>query len=241
MVIGVHTSHSVGIIEGWLGYMAKYGQMGVQLFFVVSAYTLCMSFDRRSGESRPLLSFYTRRFFRIVPVYYLGIIGYFTYRSLMASIKAGDLVIPEQYSVLNTAANVFFLHGLFPPANNSIVPGGWSIGTEMLFYLCFPLLFVFFNRRATSLLVSIAPLLVLFTVYFVFYFGNVLIANNSFVYFSLLNQAPVFLVGIALYFFLNRGTIDVNRLQLRSVIGLALCICCLTWASIYVGWFVGDD
>lgn len=50
------------------------GGRGVQLFFVASAFTLFLSLARRSETVKS--NFYIRRFFRIAPMYYLGIAYY---------------------------------------------------------------------------------------------------------------------------------------------------------------------
>src|SRR4051812_26086677 len=55
--------------------ISGFGQMGVQLFFVASAYTLCLSASRRA---EPTKNFYLRRFFRIAPLYYFAIVLYAT-------------------------------------------------------------------------------------------------------------------------------------------------------------------
>lgn len=52
-----------------VGYQA--GAMGVQLFYIISAYTLYRSLMYRNEQH--YLWFYIRRFFRIAPLYYLYI------------------------------------------------------------------------------------------------------------------------------------------------------------------------
>src|ERR1700726_1235091 len=52
------------------------GVYGVQLFFFVSSFTMCLMWDLRSGESRRAVKFYIRRFFRIAPPFWLVIAGY---------------------------------------------------------------------------------------------------------------------------------------------------------------------
>jgi len=124
--------------------------MGRQLFFVASAYTLCISFSKRKNEKNSIKNFYIRRLFRISPIYYLGIIGYFTFRVLLNYIESGQVNIPEEYSLVNVMANIIFVNGIYWPANNNIVPGGWSIGTEMLFYLVFPFFMFMISRFQTN-------------------------------------------------------------------------------------------
>ena len=138
LVILTHTAQPITGLPGALDALAKYGQTGVQLFFVASAYTLCLSFARRSQEPRPVASFYLRRLFRIAPLYIVGIA---TYCALHLLRQGGGEAVLAPYTPANVAANLFFVHGFVPAANNNIVPGGWSIGTEMAFYALFPLLF----------------------------------------------------------------------------------------------------
>lgn len=48
LVILVHTSQSIPGISLPLRYFSKYGQMGVQLFFIISAYTLYPVYGKTS-------------------------------------------------------------------------------------------------------------------------------------------------------------------------------------------------
>lgn len=191
MVVLVHTSHRVpgDVLAG----ITAYGQLGVQLFFVASAYTLSRSFARRSTEAMPIASFYLRRFFRIAPLYYLGIGLYTGYWFLHQWLRPSE----GTYPLGNALANVFFVHG-FIPHDQNLVPGGWSIHVEMVFYLLFPALFTLMARwRRTGRVAALAGVLAV----------NVVIQaalgpleNNTFRYFHLINQAPVFMVGVLYYF-----------------------------------------
>ncbi|HEY9657997.1 MAG TPA: acyltransferase family protein [Allocoleopsis sp.] len=68
LVILVHTSKSVEGLSFPISAISNYGQMGVQLFFIVSAYTLCLSMERRREERLKEVNFFIRRFFRIAPL-----------------------------------------------------------------------------------------------------------------------------------------------------------------------------
>ena len=204
MVILVHTSQAVNGVSQLVGDINRYGQMGVQLFFVASAYTLCFSRIKRSKEQQPLRSFWIRRFFRIAPLYYVAIIGYFLLESNMHILDR----IKMSYSLYNfetITANILFVHGFVPAANNNIVPGGWSIGTEMAFYLIFPLLFIIFDRAYKQYgiiaLYGLVGLSVLLNIGVQFVLQQLWsIDDNSFIYYNLINQLPVFLLGMTIFF-----------------------------------------
>lgn len=206
MVILVHTSQRIPLPSLLMDSLARYGQMGVQLFFVASAYTLCISFERRSEEPYRISSFYIRRWFRIAPLYYLAILIYFVVHIATQLYMGGRILAVDPYSISNAAANIMFIHGFVSSANNNVVPGGWSIGTEMAFYLIFPLLFLISKKIAEKRLIH------LFALFMVCLGANLAlqltiteitqhsIKNNDFRYFNILNQLPVFILGIIAYF-----------------------------------------
>ncbi|WP_194967239.1 acyltransferase family protein [Escherichia coli] len=50
-VIAVHASQNIPNLNSVLGGVFNYGQLGVQLFFIASAVTLCMSMESRGGKT----------------------------------------------------------------------------------------------------------------------------------------------------------------------------------------------
>ena len=125
LVILVHFGQRVPINKV-LSQLSEFGQYGVQLFFVMSAFTLCYSMKKESEFSfRVYCSFMVRRFFRIAPLYYLAIALYFLFTYLCLKYTGRTpFTSPGEYSVGSVLSNVFFIHGLVPAGNNSIVPGG---------------------------------------------------------------------------------------------------------------------
>jgi peptidoglycan/LPS O-acetylase OafA/YrhL len=187
-VVMVHSGQKVactGLINGF----AEVGQMGVQIFFVASAFTLYSSMARNLS----LRNFYLRRYFRIAPLYYIGILFYAIYRGTHLDHWHLSIIIP----------NILLVHGLYPPSTNSVVPGGWSIGTEVLFYLIFPLIFsaIRSEKLAIQFIVSILLVNLSFQAMRIWYFhGSLAQVNNGYWYYCLSTQLPVFGFGILLYF-----------------------------------------
>jgi len=68
-VVAVHSSQHVKDLNIIVAWIFNYGQAGVQLFFVVSAITLCLSSTQRNEKK--FIYFYIRIFFRIAPLFYL--------------------------------------------------------------------------------------------------------------------------------------------------------------------------
>lgn len=179
----------------------KYGQLGVQLFFVASALTLCLSMEKRGYNWPAIKDFFIRRYFRIAPLYYIGILIYFGINLFLASTNRLNGLY--NYTIAGILTNVLFLNGFVPAYNNNIVPGGWSIGTEMAFYCIFPLLFKWLhNKNALYILIVLIGYVLLSLLIIVTlnqYYHLRFIYNNKFYYNNLFNQLPVFLWGFLLY------------------------------------------
>ena len=201
------------------------GQVGVQMFFVASAFTLCRSADLRgaagrAAEAHPLRNFYIRRLLRIAPLYWLALAIY-----ILRGAARGETLF---FTPLNIGANALFVHGLIPSANNTIVPGGWSIGAEMLFYLVFPFIFAAlaqgWQRRGARAVVLGLALAVLAAAAWHFGYRIVMgrwIHNNFFAYCVIAAQLPVFMIGIAWYFAVLRAGAFAPR-PARDAAGAAL-------------------
>ncbi|WP_225205876.1 acyltransferase family protein [Novosphingobium huizhouense] len=198
MVIVVHHGQKYTAI-GNAYYLIAFGQFGVQLFFVASAFTLCHSATSRGCEPNAYRNFLVRRFFRIAPLYYLAIPMYFV---LYRYVKHQGY---EIYTPLNIALNVTFLQSFREEAMNGIVPGGWSIGVEVLFYLIFPVLFAlvsgWVDMRRWKVVCGL-PLV--FTAISLLVWVGIPV-DREMMYYSLFNQLPAFLTGMVLYFAARDG------------------------------------
>lgn len=133
---------------------------------------------------------------------------------MFSQFRIGKIVVPDEYNFFNIFSNLFFFHGFYPPANNVIVPGGWSIGTEMAFYAIFPFLF----KLARNKIDSIKKIFVFIFLGIIFSqlcivllsFTGHHILNNNFIYFNIINQLPVFLIGIGYFFFKKNSRYELK-------------------------------
>lgn len=212
-VLVVHTSQPVLGLPLWLDNLGASGARGVQLFYMVSAFTL-LTVSRHGLDP---VRFFTRRFFRIAPMFYLAIGAYLLMHGLGPRYYAPEGIGAGQ--VVITAA---FLHGWRPDAVNAIVPGGWSIACEWMFYLAFPLLHRAITdlKRACALFVVTCAIALL-----TIYVGPRLIAGphylvHDFLYFSIFAQGPVFAAGFVVFFAAQRW-----RASSPLLVGLVALAC----------------
>ncbi len=209
------------------------GVYGVQLFFVISAFTLFQSMDVRSQRDvRPARAFFVRRFFRIAPLFWSAMVFYLVWYGLQPRDFA-----PGGITASNVALNAAFLHGWHPATINSLVPGGWSIAVEMMFYLMLPSLYRWF-RTPRRLVILLAMALFISWAISSKNLAGLIYPNwnrvnpglvSVFGYYWLPSQFPVFVLGILLYTLRRAtrpgpdGSISVDRSPLCwSMTGLML-------------------
>ena len=143
MVLLAHCAQATtSIVPGLNSFALDHGELGVQLFFIVSGYTMMLTFGERV-DLAAARSFYIRRVFRIVPLFWGAIFFYV----LITKGEGFKVWAPDGISASDILLTFFFLHWSSVTALNSVVPGGWSIAVEMQFYLLFPLIIYFFRRR----------------------------------------------------------------------------------------------
>lgn len=220
-VVAVHAGQHVKDLNIIAASIFNYGQLGVQLFFVASAITLCLSSAQRNEKS--FINFYIRRFFRVAPLFYLAIPFYFLWRACIEYYRLGVLVIPQNYSMRAILETVFFVHGFDPKNFNFAVPGGWSIATEMLFYAIFPFLFFIqekFKKIRFAFFTGFVFLACLSIKSFLIYNLQLILVEKGilrkfsleydFLDASLLNQIGVFLVGILCYQYISSRKSSLN-------------------------------
>jgi len=229
MVVLVHVGYYAA--EGlWFTQVSRFGQYGVQLFFMLSAFTLCHSISRQDRlGAGDYSAFLTKRFFRIAPMYY-GAAIFYTFYSVASFRLFGKTpwTEPAEYSAGAFLSNATFTHALWPGWINSVVPGGWSIACEFLFYLVFPFLF-FACRRRLLPLVAVLAAGVAVTFLLPSLYGKLgwhgAAENNSFFYYFPTNQLPSFAAGMLLHRWRDSATFN-RAVQALALPALPLLIHC---------------
>src|SRR6266850_4176378 len=76
-VIAGHTAQWFPPNHEVIRTIALSGGHGVQLFFLISSFTLLLSLNSKwHVESYPIISYFIRRFFRVVPMFYVFVMIY---------------------------------------------------------------------------------------------------------------------------------------------------------------------
>lgn len=206
---------------GFLQPFLHAGGSGVTLFFVVSAFTLSLSMEIRKDEARPLTKYFLRRFFRIVPLFYVWL----AMMVVLLGIWHGGI-----YEIKLLLLNVGFGFNFFPGKEQGIVMASWTLGVEMVFYLLLPLLLSIANSWARAVWLFVATIL-LAVAWRVIAF-EVLSLSTSYHGLSFLRQLPVFVVGIFCYHIYRRLRDDGHQ-RLRFGYSL-IALACIGHAALVV-------
>jgi peptidoglycan/LPS O-acetylase OafA/YrhL len=184
------------VLPAWLAPIVLNGGSGaVTLFFMISVFALLHISRSYPGEPHAKSRFFIRRLCRIMPLYYSWLI-------LSLAWPSGAAVTP-----LELLASSTFTFNLIPGTQWSVVPGGWTLGVEMIFYLLFPLLLsLVFNLRRAVIFLLVAAAVAL-----THYFGIRRLAlspsidlGEYIIYISFFHQLPVFALGVLSYFICGR-------------------------------------
>ena len=153
-VLLVFVVHYTGMTRPWLGTGASslyvfsealhtIGNVGVDLFFVLSGYLIYGSLIARH---QPFRTFMSRRIQRIYPTF-LTVFAIYLILSwfLPAESKLPAILFDK---IIYLIENLLLLPGLFPI--QPLITVAWSLSYEMAYYLILPLLMILLNMRIRS-------------------------------------------------------------------------------------------
>ena len=122
----------------WILTVAHHAWWGVDLFFVISGFSLGLGYVRGFARARAGLgprpaagAFYARRAARIVPAFFVAV---------AVMVAAHPRVVRAPGFGTSIAAHLTLLQGYVQPSGIVLIGAAWSLTTEAHFYLLLPLL-----------------------------------------------------------------------------------------------------
>jgi peptidoglycan/LPS O-acetylase OafA/YrhL len=145
LVLFCHSRLSPGFPVSLADY-ARQGEVGVTIFFVISGFliTNLLLVDESNTGNINIRAFYTRRVFRIVPVYIL----YLLFILLWQNVENMGLTNGNLIHVLTFTVN-------FDPHRNWFLGHFWSLSVEEQFYLFWPAFLILFRKHLKIVLIML--------------------------------------------------------------------------------------
>ena len=212
-VVLFHLHHLTGLaLPPALGFIATHFGLGVQLFFVLSAFSLCYSTVDSIGREDWVRDYLIKRYFRIAPLFYTMLAAWLTLFTLRG----------VSFEASNLGLNVLMIYNFVPGKHESVVAAGWTIGVEILFYLFLPILLL--TLRGLWQTVAFAGLALLIgTVVRIQLVaaGGVL---QQYAPFSFVVSLGVFALGMVAFHVYRRGLELSDTARRRLLLGLATVV-----------------
>ena len=150
-LIGVFLAHCRGEAYKWgvdpfqaqsldakLTFPLMLGAAAVPIFFAISGF--CIHLAHRRSTRRGWPTFFTRRFFRIYPPYFIAlVIECVLFRTHL--LATGEVIDSDQF-----LSHLFLIHNAWLNTFYGINGSFWSIAVEVQLYLLYPLLFAMTRR-----------------------------------------------------------------------------------------------
>ncbi|SCW62997.1 MULTISPECIES: acyltransferase [unclassified Pseudomonas] len=198
--------------------LGRLGVYAVSTFYIISGISLYLAYSDLKFSRQNLLTYVTKRFFRIAPLYWIA--------TLLTGLY---LYLATQNFTINWEkyiSNLTLTFGYYHP-KNYIPVGGWSIGNEMVFYALFPFLVASAKHKWSYLCASLA----LGSIYF--YFSSHLLtpeqslAQQWVTYINPFNQAFLFAIGVGIGM-MRKSHVSANNLYPMTALVFA-CIAFIYW------------
>jgi peptidoglycan/LPS O-acetylase OafA/YrhL len=144
----------------WLNTFLSNGDRGVELFFVLSGFILCLPFAHHyinHGKKVILKRYYLRRVTRLEPPYFLAMTGIFVLQLAMHVNPASELTP-------SWLASLIYSHSLIYHHTPLLTVVAWSLEIEIQFYVLAPLLFRLLALPRISRRVIMAGIIVVLSI-----------------------------------------------------------------------------
>ncbi len=175
---GADNLKSLGVNNLWLNSVFfTIGVEGVYLFFMLSGYLLARLYLLSDSQFDKVI-FYKKRFWRIFPLYLIGVLSCYFLLSISDWINHDYIELKSKALLLPFYLLGFpnFIIGL-PSIKLGSLTSLWSIGTELQFYFLFPLIVYYFRKINHKILFVIGSMIL---VYLLFYYLRMFLWSHYF-------------------------------------------------------------
>ena len=164
----------------------------VDLFFLISGYVISYTYHQRVNNFPKVFKFFKRRIGRLVPLHW-AMLAISTMTVAVAS-HFGPMATPPDISTSCIIKTTLLLQAIYPCSGSPPNPVSWSISTEMLLYILFPIIIALANKYKNVFL-SISTFLVIYTIIYAY---NLSVRDWTDSY-APIRALPSFMFGMSLF------------------------------------------
>lgn len=211
-ILGILLVHcGAADLGGFIGELSSAGAKGVQIFLIISSMLICKSLqnEHSKDEGMSLKTWYIKRFIRLIPLYYIANLFVLVKDGLTSSYWSGT----HGMTMGTIISNFLFIHGLYPWWSNAININ-WYIGTLAIFIVAAPMLYRLMDRiDKLFILLALSWLCNIICNHTI---GTIDFGEDTYVWtaywmnFSIVAQLPVLVIGMILYYILEKTDILNN-------------------------------
>lgn len=214
LVVFLHCTGYAGLPDlgerAILAKIAKNGHYGVEVFYVISAFTLTYSLCSalRKKAVNPISTFWNRRVNRIIPTFLAMFVLAVFLRSHLSSSLTAESLIPTFIRFMNMTY-IFERSTLLSPIGHSV---WWSISTEFQFYIIMPLFFfpvmayiLKDKHKSANKNIAIAILMAIASILLMSFTRGAL-SDKGWLAYTLFYHLDAFVVGISLAIIMREWT-----------------------------------
>jgi len=133
-----------GLPDGILKQVCSHGNLGVDVFFVISGFVIPLWLDRTGGGLKQIPAFLLKRFVRLYPAYFAActmILAFWWISSLVPGYRGKEFGI-EGAAI---SANILFLCDIVKMP--WVIPVSWSLAIEWQYYILVPFAYLMLKSQ----------------------------------------------------------------------------------------------
>lgn len=210
-----HSYFSFFTITDWGTRWFAQGEVGVQMFFVLSAFliTYLSLAEYTKTKTFSLSYFFKKRILRIWPVYFLVLVTSYIWYLASGSQDALGCLTEFVYFF----GNVCMIQGIPNIPGSATLAPMWSVSVEQQFYVVFPLALLFciylfknIGKRVTmyALHTSLA-----ITFFFTLYVRYAYAHDWNYISYSVVTSLPAFIVGLYLAYGVHKKSFIMEHIH----------------------------
>lgn len=208
-----------------------HGEVGVQIFFVLSAFLityLSLQEVKKTGAFS-IKNFFKKRILRIWPLYFLALSMSYVWHV----VKGSEQAIGCNTQFLYFLGNLCAQHGVPDIIGSTTVTPLWSISVEQQFYIIFPLLLIFlltFSKYVKKIYIKIFVVSLLsLSLAYALYSRFIHAQDWKYISYATVSSLPGFIAGIILAYYTqneNKFITHIRKNPLAYSIGAILLLIC---------------